>query len=234
MSVVEQIRELILEEGLTTGDPLPTEAQLCERLGVSRSSVREAIRTLASLDIVQVRHGHGTFVGEVSLAPLVEGLLFRARLNPGGDLRVLREIVQVRIGLDIAMGEELVERLRGTTNPTLRAHIDGMRTRAAAGEPFTAEDSAFHRGLAEHLDNALVQQLTAAFWQVHAAAVPMLGVPTAEDIDVTVEAHAKMLDALEAGSVEDYREAVKEHYAPLERVLAPTADADAGTGTGEG
>src|SRR5690606_15222188 len=65
----DRIRELILTRELRTGDPLPTEAELCDALDVSRSSVREAIRSLATLDIVEVRHGHGTFVGKMSLDP---------------------------------------------------------------------------------------------------------------------------------------------------------------------
>src|SRR5690625_4162533 len=69
-SAVAWIQDLILAEGLAPGDPMPTEGALCEQLGISRSSVREAMRTLASLDIVEVRHGHGTFVGQLSLSPL--------------------------------------------------------------------------------------------------------------------------------------------------------------------
>ena len=107
ITAVDRIQELILEEGLAPGDPMPTEAALCERLGISRSSVREAMRTLASLDIVEVRHGHGTFVGALSLSPLVDGLLFRTRLDDGNDLRALREVVELRIALDLAVAEQL-------------------------------------------------------------------------------------------------------------------------------
>src|SRR5690606_5735 len=76
-TTAEQIKRLILITGLRPGDPIPTETELCQELGVSRSSVREAIRTLATLDIVEVRHGSGTVVGQMSLAPLVETLVFR-------------------------------------------------------------------------------------------------------------------------------------------------------------
>src|SRR5690625_7067445 len=91
-SATEAIKDLILAEGLRPGDPMPTESALCERLGISRSSVREAIRTLSSLDIVEVRHGHGTFVGGLSLAPLVNGLDFRARAESHDELRTLRQV----------------------------------------------------------------------------------------------------------------------------------------------
>src|SRR5699024_7557803 len=112
-SATEAIKELILAEGLRPGDPMPTESSLCERLGISRSSVREAIRTLSSLDIVEVRHGHGTFVGGLSLAPLVHGLNFRARSDAHEDLRTLREVLEVRIALDLSVAEKLVEQYRG-------------------------------------------------------------------------------------------------------------------------
>src|SRR5690606_18496696 len=134
-SAVERIQDLILVEGLVPGDPMPTESALCERLEISRSSVREAMRTLASLDIVEVRHGHGTFVGQLSLSPLVDGLLFRARLDDGNDLRALREVVELRIALDLAVAAQLVGLYRGTENPELEGHVEAVRDLASAGAP---------------------------------------------------------------------------------------------------
>ncbi|CAB0630369.1 FadR family transcriptional regulator [Corynebacterium diphtheriae] len=75
------IENYIRENGLTPGDVLPSEAAICEHLSVSRSSVREAMRTLASLDVVEIRHGHGTYVGKMSMAPLVNGMVLRLTLN---------------------------------------------------------------------------------------------------------------------------------------------------------
>lgn len=221
---VQGIQDIILTEGLRPGDPMPTENDLCDRLEISRSSLREAMRTLVSLDIVEVRHGHGTFVGNLSLAPLVDGLLFRARLNQGNDLRTLREVVQVRIGLDQSVAEQLVELYHGTENSQLRGLVGEMREQAARGEGFAAADSAFHATLLSRLDNELLQQLGAAFWQIHTAASPLLGVAPAKDIERTVEAHQDMLDALEAGDVDRYRVAVRDHYAPLERALDSAGD----------
>ncbi|GAB2535760.1 FadR/GntR family transcriptional regulator [Brachybacterium huguangmaarense] len=218
-TLVQRIEDLILDEGLGPGDSMPTEPELCERLGVSRSSVREAMRTLASLDIVEVRHGHGTFVGRLSLSPLVDGLLFRARMNHGNDLRTLREVVQIRIALDLAVADELVERYRDTPMPELPGLVDAMRARTAEGKGFAEEDSAFHAALMSLLDNELVQQLGHAFWQIHTIALPALGIAPSRDILDTVDAHRAMLDALAAADVDAYREAVIAHYRPLQRVL---------------
>ncbi|GAA1490192.1 FadR/GntR family transcriptional regulator [Brachybacterium sacelli] len=224
-SAVERIQELILAEGLVPGDPMPTETALCERLETSRSSVREAMRTLASLDIVEVRHGHGTFVGQLSLSPLVNGLIFRARLDDGNDLRALREVVELRIAIDLSVADQLVDLYRGTVNPELEALVEQMRELAAQGEPFPEADAAFHGALFADLPNGLLRQLAQAFWEIHTTAVPMLGVAPAEDILDTVEAHRAMLVALEAGDAEAYRAAVHEHYRPLGRTLDAAAEA---------
>lgn len=224
-SAVERIQDLILVEGLVPGDPMPTETALCERLGISRSSVREAMRTLASLDIVEVRHGHGTFVGQLSLSPLVDGLLFRARLDDGNDLRALREVVELRIALDLSVADQLAELYCDTTNLELEGLVEQMRDLASDGRPFPEADAAFHTALFSHLDNGLLRQLAQAFWEIHTVAVPLLELPPAEDILDTVDAHQAMLTALEAGDADAYRQAVHAHYLPLGRVLDAAARA---------
>ncbi|MEK8228540.1 GntR family transcriptional regulator [Oerskovia sp. M15] len=132
-TTTEQIKEYILRAHLRPGDVLPTEAELCSFLGVSRSNVREAIRTLAALDIVEVRHGYGTFVGQLSLKPLVEGLVFRGVLIPGDDFSALREVVEVRQALDISMADQIVAEMAGSRNPELERLVGEMERKARAG-----------------------------------------------------------------------------------------------------
>lgn len=64
-SIVEEIHRLIIEEGLTTGDKLPSERFLKEELNVSRQSVREALRALEFLGIIYVRRGEGTYLANM-------------------------------------------------------------------------------------------------------------------------------------------------------------------------
>ncbi|PTK34592.1 FadR family transcriptional regulator, partial [Staphylococcus hominis] len=78
---MDAIKAYILKHQLTTGDPLPTEAKLCADLGVSRSSVREALRKLEALDIISVRQGRGSVVGQMSMQPLVETLVLKNALD---------------------------------------------------------------------------------------------------------------------------------------------------------
>ncbi len=58
----EQIKKLIVDRRLPSGAPLPTEPELMEHLGASRNSVREALKALQAMGIVEIRHGFGTYV----------------------------------------------------------------------------------------------------------------------------------------------------------------------------
>ena len=220
---IQAVKELVLNRGLRPGDPLPTESELTELLEVSRANLREAIRTLVTLDILEVRHGTGTFVGQLSLRPLVEGLTFKGILLPGNDSETLREVVEVRVALDLALAPAMVARLTGEDVPELRVHCDEMDAALSDSERFGAADRAFHLELAERFGNELYGQLVAAFWDVHTIVAPKLGVPTSRDISETARAHRALLDAAVRGDLDGYLAAVHDHYAPLLRSLESSA-----------
>src|SRR5690606_38782135 len=92
----EEIKQLILERGLQPGDLLPTESELMGLLGASRNALREAIKALQALGYVDIRHGHGTFVGALPLTPLQDFLSFRMRQSATEDLREVRNLLQLR------------------------------------------------------------------------------------------------------------------------------------------
>lgn len=218
-SATEALQELILAEGLRPGDPMPTEIELSERLGAGRSTIREAMRTLSSLDIVEVRHGHGTYVGNFSLAPLVNGLIFRARFDASADFQTLREVLQTRIALDLAVADELVTQFGGEEDPELTRLVETMATKAQAGESFAEEDRRFHLLLMERVDNRLFGELVESFWKIQTKVQPHLGVAPGADIIETARAHGTMLEAARKGDAAAYRQAVLDHYAPLQRAV---------------
>lgn len=226
-TTAEQIKSLILVSGLRPGDPIPTETELCQELGVSRSSVREAIRSLATLDIVEVRHGHGTVVGQMSLAPLVQTLVFRGVLSPGDDLAALREVVDLRCTFDLALTDRVVEAHRGKANATLQRLVDQMMASAEKEQPFLADDRQFHSELLSPIGNPLASQLVAAFWDIHTAVLPKLDLALPADLRQTAKAHGDILISAQSGDHEGYRKAMIEHYEPLLRMLDGKAKSDA-------
>ena len=222
-STAEKIKQLILLTGLRPGDPIPTEPELCEKLGVSRTSVREAMRTLTTLDIVEVQHGHGSRVGRMSLAPLVETLVFRGVLSPGDDLTALREVVELRSSFDLALTEQLIKAHQGRESQSLAKLVDHMKVKASKGKTFMIEDRQFHAELLDPIPNKLAGQMVTAFWDVHTAVLPRLGLALPVDLHQTAQAHGDILDAVQAGNHDGYRKAVIHHYEPLLRMLDMTA-----------
>ncbi|MBM7772304.1 DNA-binding FadR family transcriptional regulator [Actinokineospora baliensis] len=212
--VSERIKRYILDNRLRPGAPLPTENELCAALGASRSSVREAIKTLDALDIVEVRHGHGTYVGELSLSALVEGLTFRGLLSPDDEFAVLSELVEVRELFERGNAERILDALDGEH----LACLDELVDRMDRGEDTVGADRAFHALLVHPLGNELVRQFTDAFWDVYTTLAPHLGLPT--DEHDTVALHRGIVDAARAEDLPGFTKAVAAHYAPIRHRIA--------------
>ena len=222
---VELIKQYILSNRLKPGDPMPTEGELADLLGVSRTIVRESIKTLRALDIVEVRHGYGTFVGQLSLEAMVQSLAFRGLLNTKDDQHLLSELVDVRELLETSLAGVLVEQLPRVNMLALRTLVATMQEKAEQHEEFLAEDRRFHTLLMEATGNDLVAQLNGAFWDVHAIASDSLG--PAGELRASAEAHGAILDAITSGDPEQVREAIHAHYQPARERMARAVAASA-------
>jgi DNA-binding FadR family transcriptional regulator len=220
--VADGIKRYILENRLHPGDPLPTETELCEALGASRSSVREAVKILHALDIVEVRHGHGTYVGHLSLSALVESLTFRGLLSPDDDVQVLADLVDVRELFERGMAERIVASLSGEQLDALERLVTRMSDAGVAGDGrgLIEADRAFHALLVAPLGNDLMGQLSMAFWDVYAIVAPQIDGFTHTEQAETVAAHHSIVTAARAGDPVAFVQAIGEHYAPVRRRIS--------------
>lgn len=214
-AIRDEITSLILARGLGSGDPLPTETELVEALGVSRNSIREALKALQALDIVEIRHGYGTYVGRLSLDPLADGLTFRALHDIGRDLRSMEEILEVREALEAALIRRVAETVPEEDLVALDEVTRRMNERAKAGDTFAEEDREFHEILYRSLNNALVTQLLRAFWDVFHRVNHRLGVTDPNPV-LTARRHRAIVTALRKRDVARAEHAMAEHFRNLD------------------
>jgi DNA-binding FadR family transcriptional regulator len=161
------IMDLILERELEAGDPLPTENELSAVLGVGRNTLRESLKVLQALGVIEIRHGFGMFVATNNFEALADGLIFRGRLSLRHHGQEALQLVDVRQALEsglIARAMDLIteERLAAIEESLLR-----MEALAAAGENVAEADAEFHRRLFEPLGNELLVSLLGVFWKVY-------------------------------------------------------------------
>lgn len=230
LQVVEQIKRYIVDHRLHAGDPLPTEPELMSVIGASRSSVREAIRTLSALDIVDVRHGHGTFVGALSLSAMIESLAFRSLLGTTSDYRVLSDVVSVRQLMEQGFARLIIDGLDTDQRGKLADLARQMCELADRGKPYVEQDRAFHLLLLQPVGNDLVVQLTGAFWEVQSRVGATLDVSD-RSWQRTAHAHVEIVEAAAAHDLDRLHAAIEEHYAPvkeqIQRLVTLAADDDA-------
>lgn len=96
-SIAHQIEQMILEGSLKPQQKIPSERQLCARLGVSRSAVREALRELQGRGLIETRHGKGSFVAEIVAEPEEESPMMQLFF---GHNRTLYDLYEVREQLE--------------------------------------------------------------------------------------------------------------------------------------
>ncbi|UZN02708.1 FadR/GntR family transcriptional regulator [Cellulomonas sp. S1-8] len=165
--VVEDVQRLILDGGLRPGDRLPAEKELAAELGVSRGSLREGVRALVVLGILEARHGDGTYVTDLDPASLLAPVAFLADL-PGdhSPLHAVRATLETEAaGLAaLHMTDAHVARARASLDDMARALVTARPDPAR----MAAADLAFHRAVADGSGNAVLSALLDALAGEHA------------------------------------------------------------------
>jgi GntR family transcriptional repressor for pyruvate dehydrogenase complex len=152
---IQMIKAMIIAGELRPGGRLPPEPILAAQLGVSRSSLREAVRALALIQVLDVRHGDGTYVTSLEPGTLVASSGFIAELLGGG--REV-ELFQVRRILEPAAAELAVGRISDETVETLHQLVLQMEAATSVSE-VTRIDIEFHRTLTLAADNPFLASL---------------------------------------------------------------------------
>ena len=202
----DKIQDAIEKGGLKAGDRLPPERALAETFGVSRNSVREAIRTLSEQGILRSRHGDGTYICGPDLAPLASALL--TAVDTEG--KSFDHIMEFRLTIEPSIARIATARHTGEQLRRLKIIVCDQRLKVLHGENDGELDAQFHTLLAEATGNPvfidIISRLNELFSHNRTDDVRLK-----RRMEEAIDEHLMIIDALERRDAEACAHAMERH-----------------------
>ena len=212
--IVRQLMQRIHDGALRPGDRLPAERVLAEEMGVSRTAIREALRSMELMGCLESHVGEGTYIKAPSLQNIVDpfSMVFRQ------DQNLQAELLEVRLLLETEVATLAARRRTAGQLLALRLTVTEMQTAVEEGGTGAREDDEFHRLLTEAAGNGALQVILSMcdgmISQTRELTQRMSGVPAA-----TLRDHRAILDAVEAGDEKRARRTMRQHLLRAQRNL---------------
>jgi DNA-binding FadR family transcriptional regulator len=204
--IVNRILEMVEDGTLTPGEALPTEKEFTEMFGVGRSSVREALRALQSVGLVEKRQGNGTYLtaaaGKSSALFNVQKILERYTLVELSEARKILEEQITALSAKNATRENIQTMRR--ENARLAALME-----SGSPEEIIACDQAVHRAIADGAHNEFLTEMLEMLAEIYMEA--NISVLTRDKTESAVAFHNKIIDFIEAGDLKNARRTMTEH-----------------------
>jgi DNA-binding FadR family transcriptional regulator len=206
--VIEALRADIESGKVPGGKRLPTENELAETFGVSRTVVREAVAALASDGLVEARQGAGMFAVQRKLSAI--------GLGATNKISIAINVLEVRIGIEMESAALAAERRNPSQDAAIHEAYDEFDRLLSADQATGKADFAFHRAIAQATGNPFYLEVLDA---LGARTIPCdVTSPWGTDTMLTREyqqglqvEHARIMDAISEGDVAEAREAMRAH-----------------------
>lgn len=189
--IAEDIIAFILEENLKPGDKLPNETVLCQRLNVGRSSLREAMRALASRNIVTIRQGSGTYIA--SSTGVVDDPLGLSFIN--NKKKLIHDLMEIRFLLEPSIAALAAIHADDTEIKKICKLCDDVEELLKAHKDHSDKDIELHTAIALSSKNIVVPRLVPVIFR----SIPLLIESTGNTLcNETIESHREIADAIAA------------------------------------
>ncbi|MFJ7770320.1 FadR/GntR family transcriptional regulator [Streptomyces sp. NPDC097107] len=215
---IEKIKGMIVSGALRPGDRLPKESELAAGLGLSRNSLREAVRALSLIRILDVRQGDGTYVSSLDPQLLLEAIGFVVDFHR--DDTVL-EFLAVRRILEPAATAMAASRITDRVLDELEGGLDALGAEPSA-EELVACDLEFHRGIVGASGNSVLCSLLDGLSGPTTRARVWRGLTQEDAVSRTLYEHRAILGALRDRDAEAARSWATVHIASVEQWLRST------------
>lgn len=212
---ITKIKDMIISGELSAGDRLPPEKELSEKLGLSRSSLREAVKALEIIRVLDVRRGDGTYVTSLEPKLLTEAMAFIVDLHQ--DESIL-DIFEVRRILEPAAAAMAAGRITPEQITALRATMENINDETSV-ESLVEHDLIFHELIATAANNSYLSSVLDGLSSSTVRARIWRGLTQEKAVDRTLSEHAAIIEALERGDAELAKSLLTVHISGVEQWL---------------
>ena len=212
--VADSLRELILDGKIQRGEALPPERVLAKQFGVSRATVREALRALQLWGLVEARQGGGNY----ACTPSIEHITIPLSAIIERNRQLQDELMDARLIVEPAICWLAAQRRTQSDLDTIDAILARQCRRVEQGDVAVEEDTAFHLALAEATHNQVVPRLIATINDLLLES-RLRSLRTPDRPRRSLEGHLRIAAALRAGDAEAARQAMHDHVAEIATIL---------------
>ena len=212
---ITKIKDMIISGELSAGDRLPPEKELSEKLGLSRSSLREAVKALEIIRVLDVRRGDGTYVTSLEPQLLTEAMSFIVDLHQ--DESILN-IFEVRRILEPAAAAMAAGRITPEQIAALRATMEDIDDETSV-EQLVEHDLIFHSLITAAAKNSYLASVLDALSSSTVRARIWRGLTQEKAVDRTLSEHTAIIEALERGDAELVKSLLTVHISGVEHWL---------------
>ncbi len=203
--VIAQIEAAMRRGDLRRGDRLPTEIELAEQFQVSRTSIREALKVLEILGLLDVKRGAGTFIATAPRMPTLDPLLFLLLLEDGSR----DDLVEVRFMVEVGFTQLAQARMELETIERLEENVRELEVAVAADQVTAEHDLSFHQIILEATRNPFVIQIGRTVLELFRESIGQ-GVRTFPQR--AIDHHKAIVRALRDGTKTEVEQVIRDSY----------------------
>ncbi len=223
--ITTRLLDMIREKALRPGDQLPPERELAAMMGVSRPSVREALRALALMNVLDIRQGSGTYVSSLDTGLLIEHLDFVFSLDDSTYLELFEARKVLEAGIVALAAKKVTDKEINTLQEIVTRSTEDINDL----EAFLLNDRELHEAITHVADNPILTRFMVSLSKLGLASrsrtVRIPGVA-----EQTIEDHQCIVAALRDRDPEQAKTAMLEHLSNVERRLRKSLEENSETG----
>lgn len=213
VAVVQDLVAAIVTGQALPGDVLPPEGLLSQQFGVSRTVIRESVKRVEEKGLLTVAQGRGTTVNPPSAWNVLDPVVLDALVDNDDSLGVLDDLAVVRGSLEGSMAAAAAERRTPERTAELQHAFDHMVETIDDFAEYSQADVDFHFTVMEQSGNRLAANINRILFSRARASNRFTGAPTATALQLTLDEHRAVLDAIENGQADAASKAMEDHIA---------------------